>query len=425
MGGGRDGILVLCFASELPPAGSAVVSMRASELLSALLLPSFGSGVLGSLTDITMECVSEYNWNQGQGSEFRTASPFFVGKGGNISWNAQTNTCRGWSAQNTTLTMYGTFQPRMFFKDKNDEVIMIDMTKDTMSWTQDVSQLGKTFNGALYTSWVSPAHRDNAPRAAEYYCDANDGTGNNLWCPEMDLGEANRCGLRTTSHPVSDLTRGAAQSWEGGAVNCFFPLAEDVGMYRNKDGNWTQDADSTNLLYCGFGKPGAIDFATNKQSWVDHFGNAAYFTSSDALPGCGKVDAQYTSCEYGAGHQHAIDTSRAYHVNVTFGWDSAAKTLNNFTITLRQGSHVLTTTRPVGSNPASVPTRGGFGSDGKMGLLAQLWTSDGMSWLSAPDCKDTNPDPNLPSVHDAKYTISDIRINSQLVYFHTKQPAKQ
>ena len=134
-------------------------------------------------TDITMECVSEFNWNQGQGDVFRTASPHFVGKGGNISWDGHTSTCRGWSAKDTTLTMYGTYQPRMFFKNKDDEVIMIDMTKDTLSWTQDVSQLGKGFNGALYTSWVSPAHRSNAPLAAEFYCDANDGTGNNLWCP--------------------------------------------------------------------------------------------------------------------------------------------------------------------------------------------------------------------------------------------------
>ena len=89
--------------------------------------------------------------------------------------------------------MYGTYQPRLFFKDsKTQDVLMIDMTKDKVSWMQDVSQLGKTFNGALYTSWVSPAQRGEAGEAAKYYCDANDGTGNNLWCPEMDLGEANR-----------------------------------------------------------------------------------------------------------------------------------------------------------------------------------------------------------------------------------------
>ena len=122
-------------------------------------------------TGVTMECVSEFNWNQGQGGVFRSASPFFVGHGGNISWRGQTSRCRGWSAEGTTLTMYGTYQPRLFFKSAHDEVLMIDMTKDAISWTQDVSQLGRTFNGALYTSWVAHAHRDDAPPAAKYYCD--------------------------------------------------------------------------------------------------------------------------------------------------------------------------------------------------------------------------------------------------------------
>jgi hypothetical protein len=372
-------------------------------------------------TDITMQCVSEFNWNQGQGSVFRTASPHFVGNGGNISWDGQTDTCRGWSANDTTLTMYGTYQPRMFFKDKHDEIIMIDMTKDTVSWDQDVSDLGKGFNGALYTSWVSPAHRYNAPLAAEFYCDANDGTGNNLWCPEMDLGEANRCGLRTTSHPTLDLNGG---DWNWRAVNCYFPLAEDVAYYKDKDGNWTQDADHTNLVYCGFGKPGAIDFKTKKQSWVDHFGNAAYLTSAEAVPGCDSAD--YTSCKYGAGSKNEIDTTRPYHVSVSFGWDPLAKILNNFTLTVSQAGKILNMTRPVANNPANVPLAGGFGADGKMGLLAQLWTSPDMSWLAGPGCKDDNvktpTDANLPPVKEATYSIWNLKINDDQIHFQTKPP---
>ena len=287
------------------------------------------------------------------------------------------------------------------------------------------------------------------------------------WHPaEMDLGEAHRGGLRTTSHPTTDIGRGAAEPWTGGAVNCYFPLAEDVGMYKDKDGNcstaasprtrsvpscawnrrallhtwnipgtgaapWTdpgslcacaaaRDADHTNLVYCGFGKAGAINFETKKQSWVDHFGNAAYMTSSAAVPGCDS--APYTSCKYGPGAEYSIDTSRPYDVNVSFGWDAAAKTLNEFTVTLHQDAHAITMKRPVSNNPATVPLAGGFGADGKMGLLAQLWTSPDMSWLAGPGCKDTNPDSELPAVKDAQYTISDLRINSELVHFQTKPP---
>ena len=268
----------------------------------------------------------------------------------------------------------------------------------------------------------------------------------------MDLGEANRCGLRTTSHPTTDIGRGTAEPWTAGAVNCYFPLAEDVGMYKDKDGNWSiststrtrpppapgndaapeltlvrvfwwraaRDADHTNLVYCGFGKTGAIDFETKKQSWVDHFGNAAYMTSSEAVPGCDS--APFTVCKYGAGSQYSIDTSRPYDVNVSFGWDSAAKVLNDFTVTLTQEAHSVTIKRPVSNNPANVPLAGGFGADGKMGLLAQLWTSPDMSWLAGPGCKDTNPDSALPAVKDAQYTITNLRINSELVHFQTKPP---
>eukprot|EP00966_Prymnesium_polylepis_P058644 1358178-Prymnesium_polylepis.2 len=45
---------------------------------------------------VTMECVSEHNWNQDQENTYRSASPYFVGSKGNISWAGQTSTCRGW-----------------------------------------------------------------------------------------------------------------------------------------------------------------------------------------------------------------------------------------------------------------------------------------------------------------------------------------
>ena len=368
----------------------------------------------------------------------------------------------------------------MFFKDsKTEDVLMIDMTKDKVSWMQDVSQLGKTFNGALYTSWVSPDQRGDAGQAAKYYCDANDGTGNNLWCPEMDLGEANRCvnrtrirvparlsampdapcpmpdagcpmpdarcamrdarlwllvldrcGLRTTSHPVTDIVH-PATPWEGKAVNCFFPLAEDVASYKAEDGSWVQDADRTNLLYCGMGMTAdAVNLTSKTQSWVDHFGNALYATSKEAVPGCGSTlgaersfwkghsASSFTACDYGPGSAYTIDTSRPYQVTVTFDWNDATHTLNSFKVNMTQGAgKSVTLTRPVGNNPAGVNPTGGFGKDGKMGLLAQLWTSPDMSWLSGKGCEEKNDGKGLPAVEDATYTIWDIRVNADLIHF--------
>ena len=45
-----------------------------------------------------------------------------------------------------------------------------------------------------------------------------------------------------------------------------------------------------------------------------------------------------------------------------------------------------------------------------------------MSWLAGPGCKDANPDSNLPPVKDAMYTISNLKINSELVHYQTKSP---
>ena len=50
------------------------MALSMSLSMSAFVAPA------SSYTDITMECVSEFNWNQGQGDVFRTASPHFVGK---------------------------------------------------------------------------------------------------------------------------------------------------------------------------------------------------------------------------------------------------------------------------------------------------------------------------------------------------------
>ena len=267
-------------------------------------------------------------------------------------------------------------------------------------------------NGALYTSWVSPSNINDASAAARFYCDANDGTGNNLWCPEMDLAESNRCSFKTTSHPVTDLNTNlkCAEPWVNDAVNCFFPPAAYVGKYYDDaTGTWVSDADRTNLLYCGFGVPNAI--TERVQSWVDRWGNAQDFTSA-AAAGSGWqrcTEGATMSCSYGP--SLSIDTSRPYDVKVSFAWDDDH--LVNFTTTLTQAERSFVLTQEPAPNAFHAPVLGGFPKDGRMGLLAQLWSSPDMSWLSGPDCNSTNPSGapySLPSQAEATYTISNLAI---------------
>jgi hypothetical protein len=182
----------------------------------------------------------------------------------------------------------------------------------------------------------------------------------------MDLSESNICGFRSTSHPVTDLN---FKNWTDAAVNCHLPLSEDVGSYYdNTSGTWIKSADHTNLFYCGLQAATAQHAPGQTQSWVDHFGNGLYFTSAAANPSC--VDgASSTACKYGAGE--AIDTTRDYDVHVTFDWNRNGY-LDGFTTTLSQGTTSVTIPRQTSPNAASVPSSGGFPSDGRVALLVQV-----------------------------------------------------
>jgi len=271
-----------------------------------------------------------------------------------------------------------------------------------------VAQLGRQFNGALYSTWVRPEDEIDPANAARLYCDANDGTGNNLWCPEMDLGESNLCGFRSTSHPVTDLN---ANDWTSDAVNCHLPLAKDAGSWYNASSStWVKNQDYTNLFYCGLTVPGAQRSGSPPtQTWVDHFGNALFFNSASALPACAS-GAPNTKCDYGAGS--TINTKLDYDVHVSFDW-SPEGYLKGFSTTLTQGSNTVTIPRQSSPNQANVPMKGGFPLDGRVALLVQLWTSqgDGMSWLSGAKCNYTNGEtPGLPSISETTYTMKNIRI---------------
>ena len=387
------------------PAGTAARSASASAP------PSVSADYEG----VGMQCVSEFNWNQGEGSSYRSATGYFLGKGASIDTNDIPDCAGGWSANDGTLTLKGTVQPRMFLTDATNRLIMLDMKSEEVSWTQNVAQLGRQFNGALYTTWVRPQDETDPATAARLYCDANDGTGNNLWCPEMDLGESNMCGFRSTSHPVTDLS---GDGWRADAVNCHLPLASEVGSWYNQtSGERVPSADYTNLFYCGLGKKTAqkIGPTGQRQSWVDHFGNALYLASDLVDPGCSA--ARDTKCNYGVDLAVAgsINTRDDYDVRVSFDWDSTDGYLKGFTTTLTQGATTVTLPRVSTPNQADVPIEGGFPADGRVALLVQLWTSQGqgMSWLSGANCNFTNGQtPGLPSIEDTTYTIKNLRIKN-------------
>ena len=196
------------------------------------------------------------------------------------------------------------------------------------------------------------------------------------------------------------------------------PLAAEVGSWYNKtSGTSVPNADFTNLFYCGLGKATAqrMEDSHPKQTWVDHFGNALYMASEDAVPGCSK--ASDTKCTYGfdvAGAE-TINTKDDYDVRVTFDWDSADGYLKGFSTTLTQGATTVTLPRVSTPNQAEVPIKGGFPADGRVALLVQLWTSQGagMSWLSGINCNYTNGQtPGLPSIDDTTYTMKNLRIKN-------------
>lgn len=362
----------------------------------------------GDYTDVGMQCVSEFNWNQGQESTYKSATGYFVGAGGSIEASEVPDCGGSWTAEGDVLTLKANKQPRMFLKDGRDRLLMLDMATEEISWTQNVAQLGKDLNGAVYATWVRSADEAESASAARLYCDANDGTGNNLWCPEMDLGEANACAFRSTSHPVTDLN---SRHWSADAVNCYVPPGAE---------------QETNLYYCGLGVDGAQSAgAVPAQTWVDHYGNALMFSSAAAHPPCasGVAPDGSTACGYGSGGGQTIDTDLDVDVRVRFHFDGY---LRGFTTTLSQGSGSIELTRQTSPNSASVPLEHGFPESGRMALLVQLWMStpgsgtegaelggSGMSWLSGATCNIANGESTaLPAVSEATYTIKNMRITN-------------
>jgi hypothetical protein len=96
-----------------------------------------------------MQCVSEFNWNQGMQDKYKSATGYFVGDKGNKVESDVPGCGGGWIAFNDTLVLRGNKQPRMFLKDEFGKLITVDMASHDVSWIQNVAQLGRFFNGAL------------------------------------------------------------------------------------------------------------------------------------------------------------------------------------------------------------------------------------------------------------------------------------
>lgn len=299
-----------------------------------------------SFDDVQFECSSSFNWNSGNPNVYVNAPM-------KDPWNPNSVCAGGYETSGTQLTMYGDVQPRMFFKKNDGSVLRIDMRTDTISWWQDVSLLGAGYNGALYTTWTN--HADDAAVASARYCDANDGVGNGLWCPEFDLGESNACGFHTTSHAC---------------------VHSDWPIYCN------MDAGSVFPGFCG--------------QYCDRGGQDAFTDSSKPQV-------------YGPHVWSGINTRKPYEVQVDFGYTDANL---DFTLTLKQDAFSWSMK---GSNDNKLWPHG-YPADGKMALLAQLWntsTASAMEWLAGPACTQTSN----PDASKVTFKMWDIRVNGKLIKF--------
>jgi len=87
----------------------------------------------------------------------------------------------------------------------------------TLSYDVDLSQVGCACNAALYLVAMPAYNSANAPdptKCGDYYCDANQVCG--IWCPEMDVMEANNRAFQITPHKCSPPTGNYYPSCDGG-----------------------------------------------------------------------------------------------------------------------------------------------------------------------------------------------------------------
>lgn len=135
-------------------------------------------------------------------------SGFYMSTAGTIASNASsffvkynnraylTNSCQG--------SMLSPISSLKFVSDSWDpnQFTKIRLLDQRITVTVDLSQIGCGCNLALYLVSM-PGHSDGGKHEPDYYCDANDVGG--VWCPEMDLLEANNMAMSVRSNPMCSI----------------------------------------------------------------------------------------------------------------------------------------------------------------------------------------------------------------------------
>jgi len=101
------------------------------------------------------------------------------------------------------------FNPTMFYK--------FNLLGKTLSMTLDLSQISCACNAAVYLVMMPAYGSNNQPdptKCGDYYCDANQVCG--VYCPEIDLVEANAYTLQFTPHDCSPPNGNYYSSCDGG-----------------------------------------------------------------------------------------------------------------------------------------------------------------------------------------------------------------
>jgi len=117
----------------------------------------------------------------------------------------------------------------------------------TIKWTVDMKAATCSCNSAIYMVAMPGKNADGSYAPSDdgtYYCDANDITG--IWCPEMDLAEANQYSVQITPHKCTGKNGGAWSHCDTGgcATNIVdIGLSRDYGPGRKLDTNreYTQE----------------------------------------------------------------------------------------------------------------------------------------------------------------------------------------
>ena len=115
------------------------------------------------------------------------------------SWAPVSAASDGFTLPHSGRTYLGTkdgnggFSPDMFYSP--------NLVGGSIEWDMDLSQAGCGCNAALYLISMPGYKSDGSPdpsQGGDFYCDANQVGG--VWCPEMDIMEANTYAWHMTPH---------------------------------------------------------------------------------------------------------------------------------------------------------------------------------------------------------------------------------